>query len=330
MWKLKRPEQAGSSELRTVLTEALEDLIREGKKIMVFDGDLAGASGFDKIKKAYPDHFIEGGIAEANMAGTAAGMSLRGYIPFIHSFSPFVSRRTADQVYMAGAYSKNTINIYASDPGICAASNGGTHTTFEDIAFYRGVPEVEIFDVADGAQLRWLVFELAGRKGVHYIRGTRKTVPDIYEKDSVFEIGKGNIIRKGTDVLLISMGFVLKDALNAAYNLESRGISVEVADMFTVKPLDEELIAREMKGKKLVVTYENHSVLNGLGSAVSEVMAGLGAGTRLRRVGVLDRFGQVGDVEFLKKEYGLTAEHLEAVVLEELQQDECTWMKKCI
>lgn len=330
MWKLKGKGDTGSSELRKVLTETLEDLIEEGRKIVVFDADLAGASGFDKIKKDYPDHFIEAGIAEANMVGAAAGMSLRGYIPFIHSFSPFVSRRTADQVYMAGAYSRNTINIYASDPGICAAANGGTHTTFEDIAFYRGVPEAEIFDVADGAQLRWLTRELAGRKGVHYIRGTRKAVPDIYEKGSQFEIGKGNIIKKGTDVLLISMGFVLNDALAAAYRLEGQGISAEVVDMFTVKPLDEELICREMEGKKLVVTFENHSVMNGLGSAVSEVMAGRGSGIKLRRIGVEDRFGQVGDVEFLKKEYGLTAKHLETIILEELGQEDYSWMKKCI
>lgn len=329
MWKLKGPGDNNSSELRKVLAEALEELIKEGQKIVVFDADLAGASGFDKIKKDYPDHFIEAGIAEANMVGTAAGMSLRGYIPFVHSFSPFVSRRTADQVYMAGAYSKNTINIYASDPGICAAANGGTHTTFEDIAFYRGVPEVEIFDVADGAQLWWLTHELAARTGVHYIRGSRKMVPDIYEKGSTFEIGKGNIIKEGTDVLLISMGFVLNDTLTAARSLEEQGISVEVIDMFTVKPLDEELICREMRGKKLVVTYENHSIMNGLGSAVSEVMAGRGAGIKLRRLGVEDRFGQVGDIEFLKREYGLTAEHLEAVILEELGE-KYIWMKKCI
>lgn len=330
MWKLRKQEDAASCELRKALAEELENLIEEGKKIVVFDADLAGASGLGKIRKDYPDHFIEAGIAEANMIGAAAGMSLRGYIPFVHSFSPFVSRRTADQVYMAGAYSRNTINIYASDPGICAAANGGTHTTFEDIAFYRGVPEVEIFDVADAAQMRWLVRELSDRKGVHYIRGARKSVPDIYESGSDFEIGKGNIVKRGTDVLLISMGFVLSDALSAAYWLEEQGVSVEVVDMFTVKPLDEELICKEMQGKHLVVTYENHNVLNGLGSAVAEVMASRGAGIRLRRIGIEDRFGQVGDVAYLKKEYGLTPEHVEEVILEEMEKEGMLWKRKCI
>lgn len=304
----------GEMEMRKVFRKTLERLMDDNEKIIVLEADLGTASGFSKIKKAHPEQFLEMGIAEANMAGVAAGLSMRGFIPFIHSFSPFVSRRIADQIFLEGAYAQNTVNIYGSDPGVCAAANGGTHTTFEDIAFYRAVPEVMVFDPADGVQLAWLLTELIGRKGVHYIRANRKNVPTIYKEGSSFEIGKGNVIRKGEDILLISMGILLADAMAAAEELGKEGISVEVVDMFTIKPLDRQLILEEIQGKKGVVTFENHNVNNGLGSAVAEVMAEAGAGVPLSRVGVNDRFGQVGSLAFLKKDYGLTKEQVMTVI----------------
>ena len=206
------------------------------------------------------------------------------------------------------------MNIYASDPGVCAATNGGTHTSFEDLAFMRALPEALVFDPADGVQLGWLVRELSSHKGVHYIRASRKSADRIYEEGSTFEIGKGNILKEGTSVLLISMGEVLGDALKAARELAQDGISVEVIDMFTVKPLDTELIQRESRGKHLVVTFENHSVINGLGSAVSDVLSEAGAGIPLRKIGVNDQFGQVGSIPYLKEAYGLTKEHVKAVI----------------
>lgn len=307
-------------EMRRVFRETLEKMMDTNDKIMVLEADLGSASGFSKVKKSHPEQFLELGISEANMVGVAAGMSMRGFIPFLHSFSPFVSRRVADQVFLEGAYAKNTLNIYGSDPGVCAAANGGTHTTFEDIAFYRAVPEAMVFDPADGVQLQWLLGELVKQRGLHYIRANRKNVPTIYQEGSTFTIGKGNVIRPGKDVLLISMGILLKDALMAAEELEKEGISVEVVDMFTIKPLDEELIRQEMQGKKGVITFENHNKMNGLGSAVAEVMAEEAAGIPLRRIGVEDRFGQVGSLEYLKRDYGLTPEHVKAVVRELMEK----------
>lgn len=307
-------------EMRRVFRETLEKMMDTNDKIMVLEADLGSASGFSKVKKSHPEQFLEMGISEANMVGVAAGMSMRGFIPFLHSFSPFVSRRVADQVFLEGAYAKNTLNIYGSDPGVCAAANGGTHTTFEDIAFYRAVPEAMVFDPADGVQLQWLLGELVKQRGLHYIRANRKNVPTIYQEGSTFTIGKGNVIRPGKDVLLISMGILLKDALMAAEELEKEGISVEVVDMFTIKPLDEELIRQEMQGKKGVITFENHNKMNGLGSAVAEVMAEEAAGIPLRRIGVEDRFGQVGSLEYLKRDYGLTSEHVKAVVRELMEK----------
>lgn len=317
MWSLLK-EPYPAKEQRAVFVETLQALMDKNPRVVALEADLGGASGFNKIKKSHPAHFVEVGISEANMIGVAAGMSLRGYIPFVHTFAPFVSRRACDQLFMAGAYSKNTINVFASDPGICAATNGGTHTTLEDLGFMRALPDALVFDPADGVQLEWLVRELVDRPGVHYIRTTRKDIRPIYAPGSVFEIGKGNILTEGKDVLLIAMGELLGESLDAAAALRKSGVGVEVIDMFTVKPLDEALILREAAGKKLIVTCENHSVINGLGSAVADVAAQAALSIPLRKIGVNDCFGQVGSMKYLKQTYGLTAGHIQSVILETL------------
>ncbi len=310
MWKLCDLNAGKSKELKLVFSETLQKIMDENPNVIALEADLGGASSFLNIKKTHPDQFLDVGIAEANMIGTAAGLSMLGYIPFVHSFCPFASRRVEDQVFLAGAYSKNTINIYSSDPGVCAATNGGTHTSFEDLAFMRALPEALVFDPADDVQLAWLIRELISRKGIHYIRASRKAAARIYENGSSFEIGKGNILKEGNTVLLISMGEVLHDALEAAYELEKQGISTEVIDMFTVKPLDKDLILKESQGKKLVITFENHSIINGLGSAVADVLAEHASQIPLRKIGICDQFGQVGSVGYLKTAYGLTKQHV--------------------
>lgn len=308
MWQLLRELPEKAPEQRVVFYTTLEELIDEGKRVIVLEADLGGASGSTRIRKSHPERYVECGIMEANMIGVAAGLSMRGFVPFAHTFAPFASRRIADQLFLEGAYAHNTMNIYASDPGVCAAQNGGTHTTFEDISIMRAIPGVEVFDPADGVQLKWLVRELADRKGVHYIRTTRKNIMPVYAEGSTFEIGKGNVIRNGSDVLLISMGTVLEDTLRAADQLSAQGVSAEVIDMFTVKPLDRDLILQEMAGKRLIVTCENHSVIGGLGGSVAEVLTETDKHPPLRRVGVQDRFGQVGSLQYLKQDYCLTAE----------------------
>ncbi|MCI8597174.1 MAG: alpha-ketoacid dehydrogenase subunit beta, partial [Lachnospiraceae bacterium] len=263
MWKLT--EQKGEQEMRKVFVQTLDKLMNENEKVIALEADLGGASGFSKLGKSHPKQFINVGIAEANMIGIAAGLSMRGLTPFLHTFAPFAVRRACDQIFLEGAYAGNTLNIYGSDPGVCAATNGGTHTTFEDLAVMRAIPEVEIYDPADGVQLEWLIGEMIGRKGVHYIRTTRKQMPDIYQEGSVFEIGKANVLREGADVLLIAAGLGLKPALDAAEVLQEKGIDAAVVDMFTIAPLDADTIRSQMSGKKLVVTVENHNITNGLG-----------------------------------------------------------------
>ena len=199
MWQLLRELPEKAPEQRVVFYTTLEELIDEGKRVIVLEADLGGASGSTRIRKSHPERYVECGIMEANMIGVAAGLSMRGFVPFAHTFAPFASRRIADQLFLEGAYAHNTMNIYASDPGVCAAQNGGTHTTFEDISIMRAIPGVEVFDPADGVQLKWLVRELADRKGVHYIRTTRKNIMPVYAEGSTFEIGKGNVIRNGSE-----------------------------------------------------------------------------------------------------------------------------------
>lgn len=297
-------------ELRATVVDALKETMAIDEKIVALDADLGGASKWTDLAKDIPDRFINVGIAEANMVGVAAGLSLTGYIPFIHTFGPFATRRVLDQIYLSGAYADNTINIYGSDPGFAAGHNGGTHTTWEDIALLRSIPKVVICDAADEVQMDWIIKEFAKLKGIHYVRGNRKGVKNVYAPGSTFSIGKGNLLREGQDYLIVAAGQLVSEALEVAEMLEEKGISTDVIDMFTIKPLDKELLLERFGGKKAVITIENHSITGGLGSAVAEVLAENGLAIPLTRIGVDERFGQVGTPSFLQEEFGLTAEKI--------------------
>lgn len=305
MFTLAENHEVGK-ELRATVVDALKAAMSVDEKIIALDADLGGASKWTELAQSTPERFINVGIAEANMVGVAAGLSLTGYIPFIHTFGPFATRRVLDQIYLSGAYADNTINIYGSDPGFTAGHNGGTHTTWEDIALLRSIPEVIICDAADEVQMDWIIKEFARLKGVHYVRGNRKGVKNIYAPGSTFKLGKGNVLREGQDYLIVATGQLVSEALEVANALEAKGESVEVIDMFTIKPLDKELLLERFIGKKVVITIENHSITGGLGSAVAEVLADNGLAIPLKRVGVDERFGQVGTPAFLQEEFGLT------------------------
>lgn len=297
-------------ELRVAVVDALTKEMEKNDKLIALDADLASASKWSDLQKRFGKRFINVGIAEANMMGVAAGLSLTGYVPFLHTFGPFATRRAFDQLFISGAYSKNTLNIYGSDPGFAVGHNGGTHTTFEDIALLRAIPDIVICDAADAVQMEWIITEFAKMTGVHYVRGNRKAVRNIYLPGSTFELGKGNLLREGEEYLLISSGQLVTETLEVAEELEKKGITSDVVDMFTIKPLDKELILERVIGKKRVITIENHSVINGLGSAVAEVLADNGLGIQLTRIGIDNRFGQVGTPAFLQEEYGLTTEQI--------------------
>lgn len=315
MFTLTENHETGK-ELRAVVVDALKDLMQTDSKVVALDADLGGASKWTDIAKTNPDRFINVGIAEANMVGVAAGLSLTGFTPFIHTFGPFATRRVLDQVYLSGAYAKNTINIFGSDPGFAAGHNGGTHTTWEDVALLRSIPDVVICDAADEVQMDWIIKEFSKLTGVHYVRGNRKGVKHVYEKGSTFELGKGNLLKTGEDYLLVAAGQLVSETLELAEQLAANGVTTDVIDMFTIKPLDKELLLERLAGKKGVITIENHSITGGLGSAVAEVLADNGLAVPLKRIGVNERFGQVGTPEFLQAEFGLTTDKM----LEQINQ----------
>ena len=303
MFQLAENRQEAGRELRDCVVETLQELMKDDDKITALEADLGGASGFTKIKKTNPERFIQCGIAEANMMGVAAGLSLTGFKPFTHTFAPFATRRVFDQLFLSGAYAGNTINVYGSDPGFSVASNGGTHTAWEDVALIREIPGAVICDPADDVQMEWIIKEFLKMEGIHYVRSNRKAVRNVYKKGSSFKIGQGNILKEGKDILIIAAGQLVSEALDCAEELEKEGYSVEVIDMFTIKPLDEKLLIKEAKGKSKIVTIENHSIYGGLGSAVSE-----------KRIGVKEKFGQVGTAEFLQEEFGLTAKQIKETI----------------
>ncbi|HQB31939.1 MAG TPA: transketolase C-terminal domain-containing protein [Erysipelotrichaceae bacterium] len=310
MIKLVKNRKEKGKELSKFFCQTVADLMDHDDKLVFLDADLASPSGSTIIEKSHPDKFINVGIAEANMVGIAAGLSIEGFKPFIHSFAPFASRRVFDQIYLSGAYAKSTINIYGSDPGFTVGPNGGTHTSFEDVALYRTIPDAVIVDVADTTQLESAIRQAASEPGIKYIRLNRKAVRNVYEPGSEFTFGKGVVVKEGKDVLVITAGQILSDALDAAEELEAKGVSVEVVDIYTTKPLDVELILSRVKGKKALVTFENHSIIGGLGSAVAEVLAEHNVNIVFKRHGVTDRFGQVGTPDFLQAEYNLTGKDL--------------------
>ena len=297
-------------ELRKVCTNKFEEYLTKDEKVVVLDADLMGSLGSGNLVEKYKGRVINVGIMEAQEISCAAGLSRVGLKPFVHTFTAFASRRCLDQIFISSIYQNNPITVIASDAGIQAVHNGGTHMSFEDMGLIRGLANSVVIEPTDSNVLKSVLDEVYSKQDKFYwIRLTRKNVFKIYEEGSKFEIGKANVLQLGSDVCIIAIGMMVHEARMAAKKLEEEGISVTVIDMFTLKPIDREAIIEHSKGKKLVVTAENHSITNGLGSAVAEVLAEE-CQTKLVRVGVKERFGQVGTLEFLQEEYGLRAEDI--------------------
>jgi len=289
--------------------------------VYALDADLVNSIGMSPFEKKFPDRLINCGIQEANMVGVASGLSAAGLIPFIHTFAVFASRRVFDQVFLSCGFSKWNVKIIGSDPGITAAYNGGTHMPFEDMGIMRNVPDITILEPTDCAMLDSILKQVKDVYGLHYIRLTRKTTRKVYEKGSEFEIGKAVKLKEGTDVSIFALGYCVVEALEAAEQLKEKGISARVYDMFTVKPIDKQSIEEAARETGAVVTAENHRIINGLGSAVSEVL-GESYPVPMERVGVKDEYGEVGDVEFLAKRFGLKAENIISAVLNTMKRKE--------
>lgn len=295
--------------MRDVYCDTLMELAKTNKDIVILDADLMAAVGMAKFAKEYPDQAINCGIQEANMFGVAAGLSAVGKIPFAHTFGTFATRRAADQVFLSCAYAGFNVKVVGSDPGVTASLNGGTHMPFEDIGIMRVIPTMTIIEPTDAAMLADIVRQAAKTYGMFYIRLSRKKMVKIFEDGSTFDIGKGVVVREGSDLTIIAAGICVADALTAADELAKAGVSCRVVNIFTIKPIDAELIAQCARETGAVVTAENHNIIGGLGSAVAEVL-GEHAPVPMERVGVNDEFGEVGSVEYLKERFGLTAEDI--------------------
>ncbi|MFI3115017.1 MAG: transketolase C-terminal domain-containing protein [Clostridia bacterium] len=296
--------------LRDAFKNTLDELMEKDENVCYLDADLMGCLGTASLASKYPDRIINCGIAEANMIGVAAGMANVGKIPYVHSFGPFATRRTMDQVFMSLAYAKLSAKIYGSDPGVCAAFNGGTHMPFEDMATMMAIPKMVCIDSTDYAMTAEVTRKIKNIDDTPvYVRLVRKEAVKIYEDDLDIEIGKGIVLKEGTDVTIIASGIMVAEALKACDTLKSEGISAKVIDMFTWKPIDEELIIKSAKETGAIVTCENHNTLCGLGSAVANVVTA-NVPVPMEKVGVHDEFGQVGPENFLREEYNLTAEEI--------------------
>lgn len=314
-----------AKEMRAVYCETLLELAEQDSRVVVLDADLMSSMGMVPFAKAYPERTFNVGVQEANMVGVAAGLSATGKIPFAHTFGPFASRRVYDQLFLSCAYARLNVRITGSDPGVTAAFNGGTHMPFEDMGILRNVPGITILEPVDSVMLQDLLTQTANLYGVFYLRLLRKNAIKIYETGSSFEIGKGIVVKEGTDVTVIATGIMVAEALKAAGELESKGISTRVVNIFTLKPIDKELIVKCARETGAIVTAENHSIVNGLGSAVAEVLAENNL-VPLERIGVGDLFGEVGPVDYLQERFNLTADDIVTKVQKVLSRKELQYM----
>lgn len=295
-------------EMRAVYAECLAELMTRDRHVCVLDADLAKASGTRALYERFPKQMFDCGVAEQNMASIAAGLSSYGFKPWIESFTPFASRRICDQIAISICYAGRNVKIVGTDPGIAAELNGGTHMSMEDIGVLRSIPTLVIVEPADAVQLRAAMPVLNDYEGAVYLRLFRKELPDLFPADYRFELFKADLLREGRDLSLFVSGFLTKDALEAAELLAAEGISVEVINVHTLKPLDRETLLASVRKTGAVLTVENHNVIGGLHSAVLETLAK--EKIPVCAVGVQDRFGEVGKLPYLREAMGLTVENI--------------------
>ena len=300
------------SEVKKIATRdsygnALASLGREHENLVVLDADLAAATKTGVFKKEFPERHIDCGIAEANMIGIAAGLASTGKVPFCSSFAMFAAGRTFEQIRNSVGYPHLNVKIGATHAGISVGEDGATHQCNEDIALMRTIPGMTIINPSDDVEARAAVKAAYEMEGPVYLRFGRLAVPVINDRDDYkFEIGKGVVLKEGTDLTLIATGLEVAESLVAAEKLEADGISVEVINMHTIKPLDVDLVVRSAAKTGKVVTVEEHSIIGGLGSAVAEVLAEKQP-AKLLRIGVEDRFGESGPALKLLEKYELDA-----------------------
>ena len=295
---------------------ALVELGKEHDDIVVFDADLAGATKTSTFKKAFPERHINAGIAEGNMIAMAAGVSTMGLVPFASSFAMFAAGRAFEQIRNSIGYPHLNVKVCATHGGISVGEDGASHQCCEDFALMRSIPGMVVMSPADDVEARAMVKAAYEYEGPVYIRLGRSAVPVFHEEEGYsFEIGKGEVLRDGTDVAIIANGLLVAEAIEAGKVLAEAGISARVINMATIKPLDEELVLKAAQECGRVITCEEHNIIGGLGEAVCGLLSEK-CPTPVRRIGVNDEFGHSGPAGALLKQFGLSAEHIVEVAKE--------------
>ena len=304
-------------EMRAMYAQCLGELMARDEKLVLLDADLSKACGTFPLRKRFPDRIYDCGVAEQNMISIAAGLASYGYKPWAESFAPFATRRVCDQIAISVCYAKQNVKIVGTDPGIAAELNGGTHMSLEDMGTVRSIPGLVVFEPTDTVQLKAAMPVLHAYERPVYMRMNRKECPTVFPEGYRFDLFKADILRAGTDVTIFAAGLMVSESLKAAEALAAEGISCEVINVHTVKPMDRETVLASAHKTGLAVTAENHNVIGGLHSAVLENMAH--HPVPVWAVGAQDRFGEVGKLPYLKEALGLNADRVAATVREAIR-----------
>ena len=305
----KKYTDTGKKDTRSGFGAGLHEAGKKDPRIVAMTADLIGSLKMDAFAKEFPERFVQCGIAEANMIGAAAGLALTGKVPFVGSFAEFVTGRVYDQIRQEVAYGHTNVKIASSHAGITLGEDGATHQTMEDIALMRALPGMVVINPCDYNQTKAATIAAAEYEGPVYLRFGRPSVPNFTPEDQKFEIGKAICMNEGTDVTIFATGHLVWEAVNAAELLEAEGISAEVIDITTLKPLDVEAVVASAKKTGAVVCAEEHNMCGGLGELIAGVLAA-NAPTPIEYINGADRFGQSGTPAELMKAYGLDAAHV--------------------
>lgn len=289
--------------------EALLELGKENKNVVVLDADLSSATKTNLFAKEFPNRFFDMGIAEQNMMSTAAGIATCNKIPFASTFAVFAAGRAYDQIRNSICYPNLNVKICATHAGITVGEDGATHQMIEDISLMRTLPNMKVMSVCDDRETKWAINEISKIDGPCYLRLARVATPDIYDENQKFEFGKGIQIGNGTDATIFATGVTVSEALKAKEELVKRGIDVRVVDIHTIKPIDKDLIVKCAEETNKLISIEDHSIIGGLGSAISEVLTEFYP-KKLIRLGVKDMFGRSGKAFDLMKFYHITSDDI--------------------
>ena len=290
--------------------EALAELGKENPNIVVLDADLSTATKTNIFAKEFPERFFDMGIAEQNLVSTAAGMSTCGKIPYVSTFAVFAAGRAYDQIRNSVCYPKLNVKICATHAGITVGEDGATHQMIEDISLMRTLPNMTVISTSDDIQTKLAVKEISKINGPVYLRLARLSTPIIYSENQKFEIGKAVQIGEGTDGTVFATGVTVAEAIKAKEDLKQKGINIRVVDVHTIKPIDKETIIKCAKETQKLISIEDHNIIGGIGSAISEVLTDEYP-AKLIRLGIKDTFGKSGKAEELMKYFKITSDDIE-------------------